>query len=139
MFCKQQLFASGILAAFATATVTAGQSFDLSWHTIDGGGGYSAGGGFELEGTIGQPDGGQAMTGGDFELTGGFWPGAGAGDAEPCVGDLNGDNVVDLTDLAILLSDFDCTSGCIGDVDGDLDTDLTDLAILLANFDLTCP
>ena len=56
----------------------------------------------------------------------------------PCPGDLNGDGMVDLTDLAILLSDFDCSGGCVGDVDGDLDTDLTDLAILLANFDLTC-
>lgn len=56
----------------------------------------------------------------------------------PCGGaDLNGDNVVDLTDLAILLSDFDCTSACVGDVDGDDDTDLTDLAVLLANFDCT--
>ena len=58
---------------------------------------------------------------------------------QPCVGDLNGDSIVDLTDLALLLSDFDCTSGCAGDVDGDDDTDLTDLAVLLANFDLTCP
>ncbi|RMF81267.1 MAG: hypothetical protein D6744_07355 [Planctomycetota bacterium] len=56
----------------------------------------------------------------------------------PCGGaDLNGDQVVDLSDLAILLSDFDCTSACAGDVDGDDDTDLGDLAILLANFDCT--
>ena len=61
-----------------------------------------------------------------------------AGGPPPCGGaDINGDNVVDLTDLAVLLSDFDCTSGCVGDVDGDDDTDLTDLAILLANFDCT--
>ena len=56
-----------------------------------------------------------------------------------CPGDIDGDGGVNLTDLAILLSDFDCTSGCVGDVDGDDDADLTDLAILLANFDLTCP
>ncbi|RMF75928.1 MAG: hypothetical protein D6744_12895, partial [Planctomycetota bacterium] len=56
-------------------------------------------------------------------------------------GDLNGDGTVGLTDLAILLSDFDCTAppSCAGDVDGDGDTDLTDLAKLLANFDTTCP
>ncbi len=30
--------------------------FTIDWHTIDGGGGYSAGGDFGLEGTIGQPD-----------------------------------------------------------------------------------
>ena len=57
----------------------------------------------------------------------------------PCPGDLNGDGVVDLTDLALLLSDFDCTGGgCSGDVDGDGDTDLTDLAVLLSNFDTAC-
>ena len=54
-------------------------------------------------------------------------------------GDLDGDNDVDLTDLALLLSDFECVSPpaveCVGDADGDGDTDLTDLAILLANFD----
>ena len=55
-------------------------------------------------------------------------------------GDLNADCAVDLTDLALLLADFDCTGGgCAGDVDGDGDTDLTDLALLLANFEAPCP
>ena len=57
----------------------------------------------------------------------------------PCTGDLDGDRSVTLTDLASLLSDFDCTAGCVGDTDGDDDTDLTDLALLLAHFDQTCP
>ena len=43
-------------ALFASTTLYA--QFDLSWHTIDGGGGYSVGGTFELNGTIGQPDAG---------------------------------------------------------------------------------
>ncbi|RMF77487.1 MAG: hypothetical protein D6744_11305 [Planctomycetota bacterium] len=51
------------------------------------------------------------------------------------LGDLDGDGDVDLTDLAILLRDFDCTGGgCAGDVDGDGDTDLSDLSLLLSNF-----
>ena len=56
-------------------------------------------------------------------------------------GDLNNDGTVGLTDLAILLSDFDCVAppACAGDVDGDGDTDLTDLAKLLAKFDTACP
>ena len=57
-----------------------------------------------------------------------------------CRGDLNGDGVVDLADLGILLADFDCTGGnCAGDVDGDGDTDLADLGILLAEFGNICP
>jgi hypothetical protein len=34
---------------------------------------WCAGGGFELCGTIGHPDAGAAMSGGGFELVGGFW------------------------------------------------------------------
>jgi len=50
-------------------------------------------------------------------------------------GDLNRDGVIDLADLAVLLSDFGCTGGgCPGDVDFDGDTDLVDLSILLGNF-----
>jgi len=47
--------------------------YALEWFTIDGGGGTSTGGVYSLTGTIGQPDAGPAMTGGNFSLTGGFW------------------------------------------------------------------
>ncbi len=50
-----------------------GGDYELSWSTIDGGGGRSAGGDYALVGTIGQPDAGE-MAGGDYELSGGFWP-----------------------------------------------------------------
>ena len=58
-----------------------------------------------------------------------------------CPGDLNGDGVVDLADLGILLADFGCVAPgpCPGDVDGDGDTDLADLGILLSEFGNTCP
>ena len=49
--------------------------YDLAWHTIDGGGGLSSGGGYSVNGTIGQPD-ADAMSGGYYNLQGGFWPGA---------------------------------------------------------------
>lgn len=58
-----------------------------------------------------------------------------------CPGDVDGDNDVDLTDLASLLSNFGVASGAAreqGDLDGDGDVDLTDLATLLANFGTTC-
>ena len=50
-----------------------GGDYEISWSTIDGGGGTSTGGNFALVGTIGQPDAGE-MEGGDFTLAGGFWP-----------------------------------------------------------------
>jgi hypothetical protein len=64
-----------ILPALTTTTrAQSGGQFDLSWSTVDGGGGTSVGGQFSLTGTIGQPDAGVAtLTGGQFSLTGGFW------------------------------------------------------------------
>ena len=59
------------------------------------------------------------------------------GGTPPIPGDLDHDGDVDLSDLAILLSDFGCistTPPCVGDINGDAGTDLNDLAILLANF-----
>ncbi len=49
--------------------------YEITWSTIDGGGGRSTGGDYTLTGTIGQPDTGE-MSGGDYQLSGGFWPGA---------------------------------------------------------------
>ncbi len=58
----------------------------------------------------------------------------------PCPGDLDGDRVVDLTDLAILLSNFGITGATPdqGDFDGDGDVDLSDLSVLLNAFGQTC-
>jgi len=57
-----------------SASAQSGGDYDLSWSTIDGGGGTSTGGNYSLSGTIGQPDAG-TMTGGDYALAGGFWSG----------------------------------------------------------------
>ena len=63
--------------------------FAIDWFSIDGGGEMSSsGGGFELAGTIGQHDASTTvMTGGSFELTGGFWQVF----ADPCGAGLCGD------------------------------------------------
>lgn len=53
---------------------TAMGEYEISWYTIDGGGGRSSGGPYNLVGTIGQPDAAWSR-GGDYELLGGFWPG----------------------------------------------------------------
>ena len=60
-----------------------------------------------------------------------------------CLADLDGNGVVDLADLGVLLADFGCRGGapqpCPGDIDCDDDTDRADLGILLASFGSTCP
>jgi len=70
----------GILLALllVSGVALASASYDLSWHTVDGGGGASSGGEFMLYGTAGQPDAG-SLSGGAYVLTGGFWGGASAG------------------------------------------------------------
>jgi hypothetical protein len=58
---------------------TAGElrtSYDLSWFTIDGGGGTVSGEGYALAGIAGQPEPGAALRGGGYTLVGGFWEGA---------------------------------------------------------------
>jgi len=73
---KRTFFKSQWLAAFLFAGSLGwlqGQSYSIPWYKIAGGGGTSTGGPYELSGTIGQPDAGVAMTGGNYSLTGGFW------------------------------------------------------------------
>jgi hypothetical protein len=49
------------------------QSYTIDWHKVAGGGGTSTGATYQVSGTIGQPDAGGLMTGGNYSLTGGFW------------------------------------------------------------------
>jgi hypothetical protein len=50
-----------------------GQSYSIDWYKVSGGGGTSTGATYQVTGTIGQPDAGGAMAGGNYSLTGGFW------------------------------------------------------------------
>ena len=61
------------LLFFAACLSAQSQSFSIDWYKIAGGGGTSTGGTYQVSGTIGQPDAGVAMTGGNYSLTGGFW------------------------------------------------------------------
>jgi len=73
---KRTFFKSQWLAAFlfvGSLGWLQGQSYSIAWYKIAGGGGTSTDGPYELSGTIGQPDAGVAMTGGNYSLTGGFW------------------------------------------------------------------
>jgi hypothetical protein len=95
--------------------------YELSWYTIDGGGGTSSGGPYVLTGTIGQPDAAYSA-GGNYELLSGFWPGGPLcivefGDfakfAEQWLetgpnlsADLHKDNIVDWKDLGLFIEDW---------------------------------
>ena len=96
-------------------------AYDLSWHTIDGGGGISSDGTYTVMGTIGQADAAWSA-GSRYELLGGFWPGeplcivdfyhfarfanlwleAGPGLAA----DLYEDNIVDELDLKLFVDEW---------------------------------
>ena len=127
--------------AIIALTTVARADFDLGWHTFDGGGyTFSSGGAFELGGTIGQPDAGPvAMTGGEFELAGGFWT------APPCwcLSDVNHDGVRDGRDVQGLVDCLFASSGdcACADLHSDGRLDLQDIALfvndLLAGGD--CP
>ena len=67
------LMALAALIGASTASAQSGGGYDLTWSTLDGGGyTFSAVGGYQLGGTIGQPDAG-ALSGGGYTLSGGFW------------------------------------------------------------------
>ena len=114
---------TGLLACAAAAG-----TFDLSWHTIDcGGETYAIGGGFSLGGTIGQPEAGHSMSGGGFQLDGGFWYSGSV--ASTCLGDLDGNGIVDGADLGLLLGQWG-TDGT-ADFNDDGTVDGADLGLLL--------
>ncbi len=126
---KATLLIFGLLPAAASLALA---DFSLDWWTVDGGGDmWTTGGGFELSGTIGQPDAGTVMTGGGFELTGGFWAVGAPEVPQVCVGDLNCDGSIDFGDInpfVLYLSNFSAWQaefpGCTA-LNGDIDCDGT--------------
>lgn len=65
---RSLLFWLSMLAAGAGA-----QTLDVTRHVVAGGGGHSVGGNFSMSGTVGQPDASASISGGAFEVRGGFW------------------------------------------------------------------
>jgi hypothetical protein len=62
-----------LLSFLVAASVVNAQPYSVDWSKISGGGGTSAGGTYQVSGTIGQPDASGAMSGGNYSVTGGFW------------------------------------------------------------------
>ncbi len=134
---RNTIASNGILRFAAVAlslgvvTVALGQTFEIDWHTIDGGGGFSAAGAFELEGTLGQLDAG-IMTGGNFELAGGFWPGAVPRCA--CLGDMNSDGDRNGADIAAFVACVIGGGACLcADVNGMNGVTLADVTVFVAD------
>jgi hypothetical protein len=80
---KRKRLAPLALAVF-TLLVTVGilnaapDAYEISWWTVDGGGGTLNEGAYSLSGTVGQPDAGSALTRNGYTLVGGFWYGVAA-------------------------------------------------------------
>jgi len=98
---------------FSIQSAAMAQPFSIDWFTVDGGGGSSTGGAFTLSGTIGQSDAASnpTLTGGTFELTGGFWP---VSNVCYCLADMNHDGKKDGLDVqsflnCVLSGSGDCT------------------------------
>ena len=86
--------------------------------------------------TMGTTDGGVTYPGwniDDVEIWGMIIP--------SCPGDLDGDGLVNLSDLAQLLAHYGMTGVSYndGDIDNDGDVDLSDLSALLSVYGTTCP
>ncbi len=112
-----------VLASLVFASVASGD-YQIVWSSIDSGGGQSSGGQYVLTGTIGQPDASYSQ-GEQYELLGGFWPGGPlcfvrfddfvkfveewlqTGVNLPA--DLNGDGLVDVYDLKLLVDEWLCS------------------------------
>jgi predicted dienelactone hydrolase len=55
-----------------------------------------------------------------------------------CPVDVNGDGVISVPDILVLLAEFACVSGCTADINGDDATNVQDLLLLLSVFGSAC-
>jgi hypothetical protein len=134
-----------LMIALLASTSAFAQDFNLNWHTVDSGGGASAGGDFALAGTVGQHDASALMIGNAYSLSGGFWypadvvPSACPGDLFPPSEDCGlGDGTIGAGDLGALLSSWGPCPDCCADLlplpSGDGVVGPSDLAALLASW-----
>lgn len=68
-----------VLLALSGHSVQAqfGGGYELTWTTVDTGGGTVTSGAYSLDSTIGQAEAGAAASGGAYTLSGGVWGGSG--------------------------------------------------------------
>ena len=116
--------------------------FELFRSSINSGGGSISAGNLQVNSTIGQVEATPPeMTGGDFVLAGGFWV-ADINPADPCLPDITGDLVVNVTDLLAVINNWGSCQGCAGDVapqpQGDGLVNVSDLLIIINGWG-SCP
>lgn len=63
-----------LMGVASAASAQTSDGYELTWSTLDNGGGMSEGGDYSLVGTIGQADAG-SLSGGEYMLNSGFWSG----------------------------------------------------------------
>ena len=119
-------------AAVAAGTALAGPT-QISWYTLDGGGGTSTGGTMQLSGTIGQADAG-VLSGGPFSLYGGFWPGP----TDSCYADCNADGLLTVADFGCFQTKF-VLGNLYADCNGDGALSVADFGCFQTKFVLGCP
>ena len=138
----QLFFWACVISSSITSIALASVGYEIKWSTIDGGGAMdSTGGTFTLSGTIGQVDAQSppVMSGGAFEITGGFWP---ITQVCYCPGDLTGDGKKDGRDIqqfvACVMSGGNCSCA---DVDVANGVNLADVPVFVNNLlgGSTCP
>jgi hypothetical protein len=117
---------AGCLLMIASASAQAAGPYEITWSTIDGGGGRCNGGSYVLTGTIGQADAAYSA-GGRYELLGGFWPGG-----PICI--------VEFGDFAKFAGQWlETGSDLAADLDDSTVVDFVDLHLFAEQWLRTCP
>jgi hypothetical protein len=70
--CFIILFGLMLVSGVNTINAQSGGTYDLTWNSVDSGGGPVSGGTYTLDSTIGQADAG-SLSGGSYTLNGGYW------------------------------------------------------------------
>jgi hypothetical protein len=106
-----------LIAAAALGGSVESPSLDISWSTVDSGGGVSFGTSLQLYGTIGQHDASPSpMIGNQLSMVGGFWPSTDGG-TQTCQADPTGDGLVNIDDLLLVINNWGQGPGSPGDID----------------------
>ena len=60
-------------------------------------------------------------------------------EVQECASDLDGDGIIAVGDVLLLLGQFGCLTNCSADITGDDAVTTADMLAILAEFGMTCP